>query len=91
MLVLASETIYSPASLEVFTKTVLDIIRRSSNSRILVAAKKVYFGVGGGVQEFMDVMRRQGGNVTPVLDVPGAGVGRVVLEVSSMSHSSVMH
>lgn len=82
VLVLASETIYSPSSLEVFTKTVLDIVRRSNESRVLVAAKKVYFGVGGGVQEFLDVVHRQGGSVRSVLDVPGAGVGRVVLEVS---------
>lgn len=81
--VLASETIYSPASLEIFARTVLNIVRSTAASRVLVAAKKVYFGVGGGVQEFVDVVQRYGGSVTPVLDVPGAGVGRVVLEVST--------
>lgn len=98
-LVLASETIYSPASLGVFSQTVLELLRLAPGDRsnsnaqtdrdkagtegaqALVAAKKVYFGVGGGVAEFEDQIRKRSGRVETVLDVKGAGVGRVVLEV----------
>lgn len=82
LLLLASETIYSPDSLHVFSRTVLDILRSTTTAkRAYIAAKKVYFGVGGGVQEFEEEMTRVGGRVDTVLDVKSAGVGRVILEV----------
>lgn len=64
-LILASETIYSPSSLGAFSETLLALLRRSaaaetSKSRALLAAKKVYFGVGGGVDEFLAVLRNIG-------------------------------
>lgn len=87
-LVLASETIYSPASLAAFSETLLALLRRSNTasvkSRALVAAKKVYFGVGGGVDEFLAVLGTVSANELDVqhkLDVQSEGVGRVVLEV----------
>ncbi|CAG8921062.1 unnamed protein product [Penicillium salamii] len=87
-LVLASETIYSPASLKAFSETLLALLRRSSNastqSRALVAAKKVYFGVGGGVDEFLAVLKNVCADELDVqqkLNVQSEGVGRVVLEV----------
>jgi protein-histidine N-methyltransferase len=87
-LVLASETIYSPASLTAFSETLLALLRRSNTastrSRALVAAKKVYFGVGGGVDEFLAVLGNVCGSELDVqqkLDVHSEGVGRVVLEV----------
>lgn len=81
-LLLASETIYSPDSLRVFSETVLDILRSTEGEKkAYVAAKKVYFGVGGGVQEFEGEIRGLGGRTGTVLDVKGSGVGRVVLEV----------
>lgn len=84
LLLLASETIYSPGSLHVFSQTVLDILKSTSaEKRALIAAKKVYFGVGGGVQEFEDEVRTLGGRIKPVLDVKSAGVGRVILELSA--------
>lgn len=83
LLLLASETIYSPDSLRVFSETVLDILKSAEGEKkAYVAAKKVYFGVGGGVQEFEGEMRGLGGRTETVLDVKGSGVGRVVLEVS---------
>ncbi|KAL5365814.1 hypothetical protein BJX96DRAFT_19866 [Aspergillus floccosus] len=88
-LVMASETIYSPASLSAFSETLLALLRRSTEgggrSRALVAAKKVYFGVGGGVDEFLAVFRGLTGNgvhVQEQLDVKSEGVGRVVLEIA---------
>ncbi|CBF84871.1 hypothetical protein AN1445.2 [Aspergillus nidulans FGSC A4] len=89
-LILASETIYSPASLAAFSETLLMLLRRSSQSnhasRALVAAKKVYFGVGGGVDEFLTILRSVAdGNVDvgERMDVKSAGVGRTILEVSA--------
>ena len=64
-LILASETVYSPSSLGAFSETLLALMRRSAaaqggKARALVAAKKVYFGVGGGVDEFLAVLRNIG-------------------------------
>lgn len=87
-LILASETIYSPASLGAFSETLVALLRRSTTvktkSRALVAAKKVYFGVGGGVDEFLGVLKGINGerDVNQKLDVKSEGVGRVVLEVT---------
>lgn len=77
-LVLASETIYSPDTLRSFV-SVLDQTVRSK--RALIAAKKVYFGVGGGVDEFVREWERIGGGTKLVMEVGDQGVARVVLEV----------
>lgn len=85
-LVLASETIYSPASLGAFSETLLGLLRSSAGdrSRALIAAKKVYFGVGGGVDEFLAVLRDISEGEVVVeerMDVKSAGVGRIIMEV----------
>ncbi|OJD12819.1 hypothetical protein AJ78_06642 [Emergomyces pasteurianus Ep9510] len=128
LLILASETIYSPSSLRPFSETLLALLRRGndmssaftstyttdaalpseavteptvtdehavwkSKTKALIAAKKVYFGVGGGVDEFLEVMKDVGclgGNgggedgffVKERAEVRDEGVGRVVLEVT---------
>lgn len=89
-LLLASETIYAPSSLRAFSETLLSLLRDSSTdstkSKALVAAKKVYFGVGGGVDEFLSVLKDASGSdleIQQKVDVQSAGVGRVVLEVAS--------
>lgn len=80
-LILASETIYSPSSLLAFTDTLFALLQaRPENARALVAAKKVYFGVGGGVEEFLAAVRARGGTGEVVWE-SGGGVGRVILEV----------
>lgn len=90
-LVLASETIYSPSSLGAFSETLLALLQQSaatteaSKSRALVAAKKVYFGVGGGVDEFLAVLKgaSHGSDVdVNEVDIISGGVGRVILEVA---------
>jgi len=88
-LVMASETIYSPSSLTAFSETLLSLLRRSSTnsvkSRALIAAKKVYFGVGGGVDEFLSVLHNVCADELEVkhkMDVQLEGVGRVVLEIA---------
>ncbi|KAL4784250.1 hypothetical protein BJX76DRAFT_327786 [Aspergillus varians] len=86
-LILASETIYSPTSLVAFSETLLALLRRSSvESRALIAAKKMYFGVGGGVDEFLAVLRVVGEGdlgVEERMDVKSVGVGRIILEIRS--------
>lgn len=99
---LASETIYSPGSIAVFTETLLDLLSLPPGSkspalgstanaaaspaaapRALVAAKRVYFGVGGGVDEFLTALSSTDGVAREVwaTEGEGAGVGRVVIEV----------
>ncbi|KAL1965984.1 hypothetical protein VTN77DRAFT_4924 [Rasamsonia byssochlamydoides] len=98
-LLLASETIYSPSSLTAFSETVLGLLRRSavpdsiarnsnsSSSKALIAAKKVYFGVGGGIDEFLHVLHQQPLRENETVDVrqrvevKTEGVGRVILQV----------
>ncbi|KAL8791034.1 MAG: hypothetical protein Q9213_000241 [Squamulea squamosa] len=89
VLILASETIYSPSSTRAFTETLLDLLRRSEKNggraTALVAAKRVYFGVGGGVDEFLVVLRELGGQGTVVWTTEGLGSGvrRCILEVTN--------
>jgi protein-histidine N-methyltransferase len=51
-LVLASETIYSPNALSTFADALIGILKRVRMGKGMVAAKKVYFGVGGSVDAF---------------------------------------
>ncbi|MCJ1249221.1 hypothetical protein MMC30_006444 [Trapelia coarctata] len=90
MLILASETIYSPASLRDFTQTLLSLLSQHNSSSCevlaLIAAKRVYFGVGGGIDEFIAVLEELGGSGRCVWDSSNEegrqGVGRCILEVS---------
>ncbi|KAI5306886.1 hypothetical protein KEM56_006585 [Ascosphaera pollenicola] len=92
LLLLASETIYSPASLRAFSETLISLLqKRAGLSKSLIAAKKVYFGIGGGVDEFLSVFKdleETNGHalrISEKLDVEDAGVGRLVLEIESQS------
>ncbi|KAK4132510.1 hypothetical protein BT67DRAFT_79741 [Trichocladium antarcticum] len=84
-LVLGSETIYSPFALESFSTTLLAILARerrerpSSNARALVAAKRLYFGVGGSLDDFVDRMRGLGAAVRTLFEET-QGVHRGVVE-----------
>lgn len=83
MIILASETIYSPSSLYAFSQTVLDLLKGAKGSaKAFVAAKQIYFGVGGGVREFMQEMQNTGVSIKEVASITDGGVGRVILEVS---------
>lgn len=83
---LASETIYSPSSIRPFTDVLAKTLRgaQSTGGRAtaLIAAKRVYFGVGGGVDEFLKVLCEYRGRAIPVWESEGPGIGRVILEVS---------
>jgi protein-histidine N-methyltransferase len=85
-LILASETIYSPSTINCFVSTLLALLAtaeaRGRTAKALVAAKKVYFGIGGGVNEFLAVLQEKGGQAKIVWELDGEGVDRVILEVT---------
>lgn len=65
-LVLGAETIYSPFALSSFTDTLLSILRKERDEQpsrpaiAIVAAKRLYFGVGGSLDDFADKVRDLG-------------------------------
>ncbi|MCJ1313485.1 hypothetical protein MMC25_007163 [Agyrium rufum] len=94
-LILASETIYAPSSLVAFTETILRLLEVAeaepltmSASTVLIASKKIYFGVGGGVSEFLRILESKGGSAQVVWDTDwdlkegeARGIGRCILQV----------
>ncbi|AEO54033.1 hypothetical protein MYCTH_2296096 [Thermothelomyces thermophilus ATCC 42464] len=84
-LLLGSETIYSPFALESFAGTLLSILQRershrpAGHARALVAAKRLYFGVGGSLDDFVDKMRGLGASVRTLFQET-KGVHRGVVE-----------
>lgn len=54
-LILTSETIYSPQTLPILTKTLLDLCPKGT---ILLGAKNIYFGVGGSIVEFLQLLNK---------------------------------
>ncbi|KAI9710027.1 MAG: hypothetical protein M1828_002330 [Chrysothrix sp. TS-e1954] len=97
LLVLAAETIYNPASLKAFTELLLSLLKTVAHGKGLVAAKRVYFGVGGSVDAFREGIIEGGGIVEEVQtsrvngcnqslavarkSEDSSGVGRCLLEV----------
>ncbi|KAK3341701.1 hypothetical protein B0T25DRAFT_350416 [Lasiosphaeria hispida] len=69
MLVMGAETIYSPFALESFAKTLLLILERQRSdpsneyAAAIVGAKRLYFGVGGSLDDFTDKMKGLGATV----------------------------
>ncbi|KAI8933861.1 hypothetical protein NX059_009559 [Plenodomus lindquistii] len=82
-LILGSETIYSPASLEAFTEAITALMGRVKMGKTLVAAKKVYFGVGGSVDGFREACAVRGAVASEVDSGEGGeeGVKRWIGEV----------
>lgn len=85
-LVLASETIYATSTLASFTETLISIMRiaerNGGTGHGMVAVKLVYFGVGGGVDDFKKELTKLGGQSEVLWETTGVGVGRVILGVS---------
>jgi protein-histidine N-methyltransferase len=71
-LVLGAETIYSPFALDAFNETLFSILSREKKERgecvseALVAAKRMYFGVGGSLDDFIDKAKANGATVETV-------------------------
>ncbi|KAJ4375719.1 hypothetical protein N0V86_007252 [Didymella sp. IMI 355093] len=81
--ILGSETIYSPASLSAFAETIVALMKRVKTGKALVAAKRVYFGVGGSVDAFRQECAERGA-VAYEMEFEGlesGGVRRCLLEV----------
>ncbi|KAF4304832.1 hypothetical protein GTA08_BOTSDO14220 [Botryosphaeria dothidea] len=87
-LVLASETIYSPAALSAFADACVGLLRRVRMGKAIVAAKRVYFGVGGGVDAFKEEAAARDAVVADVensgVEMGQGGVRRCLLEVQMM-------
>ena len=81
-MVLGAETIYSPFALRAFADTLLDILRREgANGAAIIAAKRLYFGVGGSLDDFVEKMRELGAVVGMVREET-EGVRRGVVKCS---------
>lgn len=82
---LAAETIYSPESTDAFVELVCGLLKRVKMSKAMVAAKRLYFGVGGSVDGLKAACREKGAVAYEIENhgVPGmdAGVGRALIEV----------
>ncbi|KAI9798871.1 MAG: hypothetical protein M1833_004374 [Piccolia ochrophora] len=82
MLVLASETIYEPENIPAFAESMCGLLKKGRESKALVAAKRMYFGVGGGVEEFARELSGRGVTTEEVKEVNDQGVSRVVLKIT---------
>lgn len=86
-LLLGAETIYSPFALSAFAETIFSILGRegrespNSHARALIAAKRLYFGVGGSLDDFVEKARELGAKVTKLREETD-GVRRGVVECS---------
>lgn len=72
-LVLGAETIYSPFALESFNETIFRIMTEEkthddSVCETIVAAKKLYFGVGGSLDDFIDKAKAKGAAIRPLME-----------------------
>lgn len=88
-IILASETVYSPDTIGPFTATLLrimtDAAQEGGAATAYVAAKSIYFGIGGGVKEFKETLTRMGGQAQVVWQSEGLGVRRMILEVKILA------
>ena len=81
LMVVGAETIYSPAALASFGEALMSLLGQQSTEGIaLIAAKKVYFGVGGSMEDFCDLVRAKGAGVEQIRE-ESDGVRRAVVEV----------
>ena len=82
-MVLTSETIYRSDGLESMVRVLKESAtgEPQSDYRCLIAAKVLYFGVGGGVSEFVQSIEGKGlGKVETVWEKK-VGVGRKIMSV----------
>ncbi|KND90309.1 Histidine protein methyltransferase 1 [Tolypocladium ophioglossoides CBS 100239] len=90
-LLLGAETIYSPFALQAFNETVFAVLGREqaalgAQAAAFVAAKRLYFGVGGSLDDFIEKAQAKGGNVTK-LRQETEGVARGVVRCVIQSQS----
>lgn len=83
-LLLGAETIYSPFALQAFTETIFTILERErdtpgSEAGAYIGAKRLYFGVGGSLDDFIGKARGKGAVVDQVREET-EGVRRGVVQ-----------
>lgn len=84
-LIMGAETIYSPFALNSFYHTIMEVLKRESqrspscSAEALVAAKRLYFGVGGSLDDFI-AKARDGGALVEQLREEADGVRRGVVQ-----------
>lgn len=80
--IIGAETIYSPFALKSFAETLMGLLESMPDieKTALVGAKKVYFGVGGSMEDFCILVREKGGLVEQIRE-ESDGVRRSVVEV----------
>ncbi|RYP81300.1 hypothetical protein DL769_002029 [Monosporascus sp. CRB-8-3] len=83
--IVGAETIYSPFALDAFTQTLFALMReekaRGNPSEALVGAKRLYFGVGGSLDDFVAKANDLGANTEQVWEET-EGVRRGVVRCS---------
>lgn len=86
--VLGAETIYSPVALRAFADTLAALLEMmpANETTAIIAAKKVYFGVGGSMEDFCDAVRAKGMSVQQIRE-ESDGVRRTVVEVRAHQDS----
>ncbi|KAI1213994.1 uncharacterized protein F4807DRAFT_208259 [Annulohypoxylon truncatum] len=84
-IILGAETIYSPFALGSFTQTIFSFMKQEREqgnaAEALVGAKKLYFGVGGSLDDFVARARELGANVEELRE-EAEGVRRGVVRCS---------
>lgn len=83
--ILAAETIYSPASTMAFVELLSILLKRVKMAKAMIGAKRMYFGVGGSVDGLKEACREKGA-VAYEIENHGVlgmeqGVGRALIEV----------
>jgi protein-histidine N-methyltransferase len=83
--ILAAETIYSAESTTAFVEVLVPLLERVKMAKAMIAAKRMYFGVGGSVDGLKEACREKGAVAYEIENhgVPGmdSGVGRALVEV----------
>ena len=84
--IIGAETIYSPAALRSFADTLASLLEKmpEGEKTSLVAAKMVYFGVGGTMEDFCNAVREKNLDVKQIRQ-ESDGVRRVVVEIQPTS------
>ncbi|EME46655.1 hypothetical protein DOTSEDRAFT_52085 [Dothistroma septosporum NZE10] len=89
LVILAAETIYSPASTMAFVDLLAILLNRVKMAKAMIGAKRMYFGVGGSVDGLKAACREKGAVAYEIENhgVPGmeGGIGRALIEVQIYS------
>lgn len=85
LVILAAETIYSPASTVAFVDLLAILLKRVKMAKAMIGAKRMYFGVGGSVDGLKAACRDKGAVAYEIENhgVPGmeGGIGRALIEI----------